>query len=193
MTMNRWSLAMVVAALAPLAGCASAQAKAPADRPTLNVPEPPPRVIEAPPRPESAGPEPVAELPPPPASTAARPRPAATRETPRPDPKPAEPPPSEAVPSAAAPPVAPAPQLRTAGSADGAEAARQVREIVERVNKALSSIDYRRQNTARREQYDTAKRLVTQAEEAMKGSNFDIARNLADKADRIARELQVRR
>jgi hypothetical protein len=34
--------------------------------------------------------------------------------------------------------------------------------------------------------------LITQSEDALKSTNFEFARNLADKAERIARELQGR-
>jgi hypothetical protein len=69
---------------------------------------------------------------------------------------------------------------------------RQVREVLDRANKTLGSIDYRRLNKDRREHYDTAKNLITQSEDALKKSTFDIARKLADKDDQIAKELQTR-
>jgi outer membrane biosynthesis protein TonB len=168
--------------------CATAIAKVPADRPALEVPAPPPRVIEPTPQPEPSMPEPVGELPPA-ALPSPRPKPTPSREPPRAEPKP-ETPAVETAPPVA--PVAPPPQLRTPGTADGAEAARQVHEVLDRANKTLASIDYRRLNKDRRGQYDTAKNLITQSEESLKASNFDIARNLADKADRIAKELQTR-
>ena len=168
--------------------CATATAKIPADRPTLEVPPPPPRVIEPTPQPEVSMPEPVGELPP--ASLPnPRPKPVPNREAPRAEPKP-ETPAVETVPPVA--PVAPPPQLRTPGTADGAEAARQVHDVLDRANKTLASIDYRKLNTARRGEYDTAKNLIKQSEDALKASNFDIARKLADKADQIGKELQTR-
>jgi hypothetical protein len=168
--------------------CATASAKVPADRPTLDVPAPPPRVIEPTPQPEPSTPEPVGELPPavPPNP---RPKPAPNRDPPRTDPKP-EAPAAETVPPVA--PVTPPPTLRKPGTADGAEAMRQVREVLDRANKTLGSIDYRRLNKDRREQYDTAKNFITQSEDALKKSTFEIARKLADKADQIAKELQTR-
>ena len=167
--------------------CAAATAKAPADRPTLEVPPPPPRVIEPTPQPELSMPQPVGELPP--AALPTRPKPTPNREPPRTEPKP-ETPAVETAPPVA--PVAPPPQLRTPGTADGAGAARQVHDVLDRANKTLASIDYKKLNAPRRGQYDTAKNLITQSEDALKASNFDIARNLADKADRIAKELQTR-
>ena len=168
--------------------CVTATAKTPADRPTLEVPPPPPRVIEPTPPPEPSMPEPVGDLPP--ANTPnPRPRPTPSREATRTEPKP-ETPAVETAPPVA--PVAPPPQLRTPGTADGAEAARQVHDVLDRANKTLASIDYRKLNTARRGQYDTAKNLIRQSEDALKASNFDIARNLANKADQIGKELQTR-
>ena len=168
--------------------CATATAKTPADRPTLEVPPPPPRVIEPTPQPELSMPEPVGELPPT-ALPNPRPKPTPNREPPRAEPKP-ETPAVETTPPVA--PVTPPPQLRTPGTADGAEAARQVHDVLDRANKTLLSIDYRKLNAARRGEYDTAKNLIKQSGDALKASNFDIARKLADKADQIAKELQTR-
>ena len=73
-----------------------------------------------------------------------------------------------------------------------AEAARQVRDILDRANKTLNSIDTRRFTKARQVQYQDAKRLVTQSEDAFKVGNFDSALKLANKANDIAKELQGR-
>lgn len=137
--------------------------------------------------------EPVttAEAPPPdsvgdvPASPAApRPRPS----NPQREPVKTEPPKTE--PPAEQPPApASLPLLRTPNSPD---AARQVQEIIDRATATLNSIDYRVLSNERRAQYDNAKLLVKQAEDALKVGNFDFAKNLADKAERIAKELQAR-
>jgi len=82
--------------------------------------------------------------------------------------------------------------LRTPGSADGPEAAKRVHDVIEGAKKALNGVNYQRLNNAQRGQYNNAKLMLTQAEEQLKGSNFDIARNLAEKATRIATELQGR-
>jgi hypothetical protein len=190
----KW-LALVVCAGALCSACASAQAKAPADRPTLEVPPPPTRVIEPLPHTESPGPEPVGDLPPASPTPASRPRPNPTRETPKPEPKPPETAPAAEPPATAAPPPAPippAPQLRTPGSADGPEAAKQVRDMIDGAKKALNSVNYQRLTNAQRGQYNNAKLMLTQAEEQLKASNFDLARNNAEKANRIATELQGR-
>jgi outer membrane biosynthesis protein TonB len=185
-------LALLLLTGSIVAGCASAQAKSPADRPTLEVPPVPPRVIE--PKPvEPPPPEPQEELPPV-AQLPPRQRPApAAREAAKPEPKPSEPVPAPdqaAQPAASAAP--PVPQLRTPATADGAEATRQISEVIDRAKKSLASIDYRRLSQERRQQYDSAKLMVTNSENALKKADFEFARSLADKADRLAKELQVR-
>ncbi len=185
-------LLLVLAVAAVAAGCASAQAKSPADHTTLEVPPVPPRVIEALPV-AAAPPEPVEDLPPV-AAIPPRPRPApasAARDTTRIDPKAAEAAPVEP-PPAAAPPPPPAPQLRTPGTMDGAEAARQVNDVIGRARQALGSIDYQRLSSERRSQYDSARLMLTQADDAVKASNFELARKLAEKADVLATEMKGR-
>lgn len=187
--MQKLTLAALLGVVAASGGCASAQAKAPAERPNLEVPAPPTRMIEPTARPEPTQPEPVPELPP--AQATPKPRPAPNREPARSEAKPPEVPAAEV----AAPPVAPVtppPQLRTATTADAAEAEKQVRTIMESANKALSGIDYQRLNKGQREQYDYARRMITQSDEKLKESKVEIARDLATKADKIARELPTR-
>jgi hypothetical protein len=189
--MRKLSLLIAVVALGASSACASAQAKSPADRPNLEVPPVPPRVIEAKPV-ESVPPEHVEELP---AVAPLPPRPRAQpapREAAKAEPKPPEPTTTDQPSASVAPVAPPVPQLRTPGTVDDAEATRQVHDVIERAKRALGSIDYGRLSTERRKQYDSAKLMVTQAEDALKGSNFDFARNLAEKADRLAKELQSR-
>jgi hypothetical protein len=187
------AIPILALAAAGLSACSAAQAKGPATRPAMEVPPPPPRIVEPmvaePPPPI----EPVADLPPPPA-TSSRPRPAASRENAsrepaKTEPKPAEPPPAETAPPTP-PPANPAPQIRT--PADNSETARQVRDILDRANKGLSTVDYRALTPQRKESYDTAKQFILQAEDAVKVSNFQYAKYLAEKADTLAKELQGR-
>ena len=191
--MKRLLFCVLLAGLS--SACAAAQAKAPADRPALEVPPPPPRMIDAPPEAQPTSPDPVGEVPPASPVPPPKSRPApSSRETPRTEPKPPETPPAE---QPAAPPATPAPapavpQLRPPGAGSGPEAAKQVRDLIDRAQKGLNSVDYRHLNTAQQGQYNTAKLMLTNAEEHLKGSNFDIARELADKANRIATELQGR-
>jgi outer membrane biosynthesis protein TonB len=188
--MTKLLLLIAIGCLAGSAACASAQAKSPSDRPNLEVPPVPPRVIEARVV-EPPPPEPVEELPPvaqvPPPKRATPP----PRDTAKVEPKTPEPAQSTE-PPAAAPVAAPVPQLRTPNTVDGAEATRQIHEVIERAKKGLAAIDSARLSTERRQQFEQAKLMVTQSEDALKGSNFEFARNLADKADRLAKELQGR-
>jgi len=178
--------------LGPLAAaCASAQAKAPADRPALEMPPVPARVVDSAPL-QAAAPEPVGDLPaaPAPAPPPRARNPAPPREPVKPDPKPPEPAPVEQ--AAAVAPAPPLPQLRTPGTPEGPEAARQVRTVIERASKTLKSIDYRRLSAASQAEYNSANLTITQSEEALKTGKLDIALNLAEKAERIAKELQAR-
>jgi outer membrane biosynthesis protein TonB len=180
--------------LGPLASaCASAQARSPMERPALEMPPVPERVIEMT-HLEPAPPEPVGELPPPPApAPTPRPRNTPPRDTTAkpPDPKPEAAPVEPAAVTTPAPaPVLP--QLRTPGTPDGPEASRLVGEVVERARKMLKSIDYGRLKAASRAEYDSANRTIKQSEAALKEGKFDIALNLAEKAERIAKELQAR-
>lgn len=191
--MTRWQFVIPLIVLAPLAaGCASASAKtAPAERPALMVPPPPPRVVEQAPAPDPV-PEPVADLPPvpqPPRSTrptrenTARQQPAA----------PAEPKGSEVPPEPAAPAPAPtpqkAPQLSTPQTADSNEAERAIRATAERANGSLRSVNFNQLSNERKKAYNDAKMYLQQAEEALKQGNFVFAQNIANKAETLAREL----
>lgn len=170
------------------AACATTQAKTVVDRPALEVPPVPPRVIEPAPAPPEA-PEPVPELPPAPASP--RPRPP-QRDATKPEPKP-EIPPVEPQPTTPPPPTQPAvPPLRTGSSPDGAEATRIITEIRNRAQNLLDGTDYRKLTREQQAQYDNAKRFIEEADEALKDKNFEFARGVAEKAEKLARELQGR-
>jgi len=137
----------------------------------------------------------VGELPPSSPAPTSRPRPNPSREAPpRTEPKPSEPatPVVEPAPPAAPPVVPPAPQLRTPGSPSGPEAAKQVRESLDHAQRALNAVNYQRLTNAQRGQYNNAKLMLQQAEDRLKASDFDIARQLAEKASLIAAELQGR-
>lgn len=192
-------LALVFAA-ALASGCATTQATANLpEAPALDPPPPPPRVI-APldleeTAPASAGvpdgssragqpPRPGAR----PASPAARETPAAGRggeppktEAPKPDPEPVKP--------AEAAVEAPAPVHRLQ-PLNEAEQERLIREHIAAAERDLSRVDYRRLGAPVRNQYDTAKRLVAQAKDALKSRNFVFADSLAEKAAAIAASLK---
>jgi len=173
-------------------GCATTRAETPSERPALDVPIPPPRVITPLPAPEAPTPQPVADLPPVGANTPSRPRPPREKETttakpseqkPE-DPKPVEPPPAT--------PPTPVPQLRIPETGDTAQSAAQIKALVERTRTTLEGIDYRPLSDQRKKAYDDAKLFNTQADEALKVNNLVFAKELADKAERLAKELQGR-
>ena len=189
-------VATVLALATLVSGCVTPRAQTPVERPTLDVPPVPPRVIDpAPPpdRPQTI--EPVAELPaekvssPPAKPRASSPR--ESRETAKPDAPKADIPPVE--PPPALPAAAPSGQpIRTPGTLDAAAADRRIREILKSTQGVLNGIDYQRLRRERQAAYDQAKSHIEGAEAALKDSNFDLAKELADKAEKLARELQTR-
>jgi outer membrane biosynthesis protein TonB len=182
----------VGAAVLPLAGCASMEAKASlGDRPALMVPLAPAHVIEAAPEPEPE-PEPVSELPPtpPPPSRTARPTPRPAAPQPA-DPKPVEQPPTEP-PVAAPPPATPPAQLRTPQTADTSSAAKAARTTIENAKSILNGVNYGPLSNERKKAYDQVKLFLTQAEEALKEGNLVFAQANANKAETLAKELAGR-
>jgi hypothetical protein len=183
---------LAVLSLGASAACASAAARARTDPAPLSIPDPPPRLIE--PLPE------VAELPaeeperpetPAPPVRSSRPnRENGSRETKAAEnPKPVEPVPE---PPAPALPPAPRAELRTPEMADEDATARKVRDTLDAAAKTLAKVDYRSLGKEGQEQYNTAKRFMEQAEEALRARNQIAAKYLADKADTIATALTGR-
>ena len=189
-------LAVPLVALVALSGsaCASAAAKAPVDRPAMNVPAPPPRVLEPP---AELDPEPVGDLPSPPTTTPTTSRPNRQREKNnntadakpevKPEAKPAEVTPP--APEPAAPPAAPPAQLRTPQTADPSGAAKTVQATIDRARASLNSINFTAQSDERKKAYNDVKRFINQAEDAMKQGNFVFGQAVAAKAETLAREL----
>jgi hypothetical protein len=82
--------------------------------------------------------------------------------------------------------------LQTTPISAEAEMERAVRGLLTRATGDLNRIDRRALNADARTQYDTAKRFVAQAEEALKSRNLVFATNLADKAATLAAQLAGR-
>lgn len=192
--MQRLAVVLLLGTLA--SGCSVAtRAQAPLERPMLEVPPAPPRVIDPAPAPEVVQIEPVGDLPPPPVDPKPlrrSPRDNGKPETQKPDPKAAETPPAE--PPAQAPPqtIQPAPVLRTPATSDTAAAERRIRDIVTRAGGMLQNIDYQKLNDQRRIAYDQAKGSIEGAEAALKDLSLELAQQLAEKAEKLAKELQAR-
>jgi len=184
----RASLAVLISTLAA-AACATTRAETPRERPALDVPIPPPRVIAPLPPPEPPLPEPVGELPGNTAPAPTRPRPTRPPDnTAKPENKPEEKPADPNPPPA----TQPVPQLRTPELSNTPQAAAQIRDTIERTKKTLENIDYRTLPQPRQKTYDEAKLFYTQAEENLKNNNLLVAKELADKAERLAKDLQGR-
>ena len=167
-------------------GCARAGAKTLPPLPPLDMPAPPPRIVlpmQAEVEPQE--PSPVTEEPRRAQPAPARPRPAAPAAS-----SAAETPPPP-VPASTQPSVPPAPStvLQTTPASEQGEVERAIRATMTRAMAELNRIDYRVLNTDARSQYDTAKRFVQQAEDAIRMKNLPFAKNLADKAAALAAQL----
>ena len=181
--------ALLIGAFAVAApGCATTHAKAAPDTPPLDMPPPPARALE----PSDSEPPPPIALPDEPA------RHAPARRPPSPSPKPeakSEPPKPETPPAVEPPkppeetPKMPPTTLQTAPAGRETEEEQRIRAQLSRATADLSRIDYRALNTDARTQYDTAKRFVTQAEDALRAKNLVFARSVADKAAALAAQL----
>jgi hypothetical protein len=193
--MKKSAIVFVLAALAT-AGCTTTRAQTPVERPALDVPPVPPRIIDPAPPPELPLPEPVPDLPEKTNAPAPKPRPTPpasrepSRDTAKPDPQKSEIPPVEPPPP---PPVASSPApLRTPATADTAAADRRVRDSLSRTQKVLSNIDYQRLTAERQTAYQQAQSHIEGAQTALNAQNFELAKEMADKAEKLGRELQSR-
>lgn len=184
----RASLVVIALAAVGASGCTKARAQALPDVP-LDVPSAPPRMVEI------RDPEqpPIIPLQPdsPPQNTPVRPRPTPT---PRTDNRPAE-----ARPEAPDPPRqadeagrTPTPTLQTTPTQQDSEAERRVRAQLSQATTDLNRINIQALNSDARLQFDTARRFVTQAEDAIRARNLVFAANLAEKAAALASQLSGR-
>ena len=185
-------LGVLVLVSAGLAACTSTKAATPIERPTLEVPPAPPRVIDPAPAPEADRSEPIIDpvppVPPPPTSKP-RPQSREPKETPKPEPKPEVP--AAAVDPAATPPPMPAPPvLRTPATANVAAVEKQIRDTLLRAGNMLKKVDYRHLSAERKKAYGEAQDFMLTAEARITASNFESAKEFAEKAERLAKELQ---
>ena len=176
---------VILMGLACVAACASNPARSSVTNP-LEVPEPPPRV--------AMDPVPaVAEAPPPeaPETTAPATPVAAAPTSPR-VPATSTPPPPVNPPVAQTPEPArtPPPELRPAGPAGKTLTVAQVRERLVRTKRKLDSIDRRRLNAGKQADYDSARRFLEQANDAVKLNNLLLAESSVDKAETLADGLR---
>ena len=180
--------AIVSGAVLLISACASNPARSSVTVP-LEIPEPPPRVamdpipaviVGTPVTPDRPSSAPVSRPSgPPPPTTAAAP--------------PANTPPPQ-TPAVVVPPEAPRatplPELRAAGSPGRTPTATQVRDRLVRTKQKLDAIDPRRLNAGKRIDYDSARRFLSQAEEAVKQNNLLLAESSVEKAETLADGLK---
>lgn len=171
-----------------LSACAHGQAKTVVELPPLDMPAAPPRVVEAtePQQPAvvSLPDEPRTNLPRP-ATPAQRPVDQRAPDLPKPDQIATEPPRPVDEPPKTAPPTT----LQTTPTQREGEVERRVRILIAQAQSDLNRVNYQALNVDARNQYDTAKRFATQAEEALRARNLVFASNLADKAAALAAQL----
>ena len=177
--------------------CATTRAAAPVERPPLEVPPVPPRIVEAAPAPDLGSVEPVPDLPPekPVPTASAKPRPTGPRdrETLKPEVKPPDPVPPVAEPPPSPPQQAAAPPtIRTPATADAAASERQIRDTMQKAQKGLGNVNFGQLSGQRKRDYNEVKDFIDRAEAAIKSSNFELAKELAGKAEKLANELQGR-
>jgi hypothetical protein len=172
------------------AGCFRTAAKTTPDGPPLDVPAAPAREAEPS---DAETPLPVPLISEPARNAPARPRPAtrepARSEPPKVEPPKVEPPPVVEPPKPAEEPPKPPANLQTTPAQAEGEVERTIRASLTRANADLNRIDYRVLNADARTQYDTAKRFIRQADDALKTKNLVFAKNLADKAAALAAQL----
>jgi hypothetical protein len=187
---------LVVAVPLLAAGCGAAKAaKTTPENPPLDMPAPPPRDVE----PNDVTAPPPVPLPQEPARTAP-PRTRATTappsqpraEAPRAEPPKTDVPVEPPKPPVDEPPRPPSTVLQTAPSSEESEIERGIRATVGKANGDLARVDMRTLNVDAKAQYDNAKSLLRQADEALRAKNTVLAKICADKAAIIAAQLARR-
>lgn len=181
-------LVLLALAISAGAACRTVRAAEPIERPALEVPPPPPRVIVPLPGP-NAPPrlEPVEELPVTPDKSPTKPRP--PRE--KPDPNKAADPKIELVDPPPQTPPAPAPPPLRLDNPNAAQLSAQVRDTLGRAKAIIEKIDRNSLTTEpRRQAYDQAKLFAAEAEDAIQKDNLVYAKEMADKAERLASSIK---
>ena len=169
----------VVLLTASLGACAAkAQVRSEVEVPLLDPPPPPPRVVtpyvEPEPLPISLPAEPV---------TPAKPAPRQPRPEQRPEPANTTPEqPVETIPRPAPPPSL----TLTPSPGTEAQTVTAIRDLMNRAARDLSRVNAGALNNDGRSQYDTARRFLQQADDALKARNIVFAGRLADKAATMA-------
>jgi hypothetical protein len=183
--MNRMQMtrvASLVLLAASLTACAAkAQVRTEAEIPLLDPPPPPPRVVAVY-RPE---PEPIPLAPAVEPATPERPPARPARPELKPEPLTITPEPVEA----AARPANPPSLTLTPTPGSEAQTVTAIRDLLGRATRDLARVNAASLNNDGRAQYDTARRFIQQAEDALRVRNIVFAGKLADKAATMAAVL----
>ena len=187
---SRLALIALVAIVAP--ACTTARAARPVERPALEVPPPPPRMIAPLPLPDLPPVDFVPESPtnnnpssPRSRAKSEKPEPAKPEQKPETPPAPVDPPPT-------APQQPSTPALRIPESADNSQLQNQIKTQIATARGILDKTDYGPLKQPLKNAYDQAKNFVSEAEAALKTGNLVYAKEVAEKAERLAKELQNR-
>ena len=180
--MRAGRLVLLVGLIATVGACAAkAQVRTEAELPLLDPPPPPPRVVVMyPEEPEVAPVAPVVE-PAVPVRPPARPA--------RPESKPEPNAPVPEPPQDAARAAAPLSLTLTPSPGTEAQTAAAIRDLLARAARDLSRVNAASLDADGRTQYETARRFLQQAEDALKARNVVFAGKLADKAATMAAVL----
>ena len=182
-------LALVALVLFAASACTTARAAKPVERPALEVPPPPPRVIAPLPLPDLPAVDLVPELPTNNTPVSPRSKAKSERSEPKPDPKPETPP---VDPPPAAPPAPATPVLRIPEGGDTTQIQNQIKTSIGTTRAILEKTDYGPLKQPLKNAYDQAKNFVTAAEAALQSGNLMYAKETAEKAEKLAKELQNR-
>lgn len=163
-----------------LGACAAkAQVRTEVEMPLLDPPPPPPRVVTT--YPQEAAPVPLAPVVEP--ATPTRPPVRPARPENRPEPVPAPEPAAEAA-------KPPAPSLTlTPSPGTETQTAAAIRELMARASRDLARVNTAALTADGRAQFETARRFLQQADEALRARNVVFAGKLADKAATMASVL----
>jgi hypothetical protein len=177
-SMRGMRVVWLVLLTASLGACAAkAQVRSEVELPLLDPPPPPPRVVAEYPEPEPLAVTPSVEAVPAVKTPA---RPARAEQRPEPIPSPQEP-----VEAAARPQSAPSLTLTPTPGSE-AQTVSAIRNLMGRAARDLSRVNANALNADGRSQFETARRFLQQAEEALKIPNVVFAGRLADKAATMA-------
>ncbi len=86
----------------------------------------------------------------------------------------------------------PSTMLQTTPTQQEGELERRIRTLLTQATTGLNRINYQALNTDGRTQYETAKRFISQGEDALRTKNLVFAYNLADKAAALTAQLSAR-